>query len=348
MAKKIMRKILALCLGIVAAASLVSSPVQAQRNTGYQPPPRQYQPPPPRQPQYQPRQNGKLGYRQPSHPGFQQQNTYRPSQAQQSKRDDTISRLKAAQGKGLENTARSGTAGAIRERLQREGKLGAAQLPKAGNPVTAKSATTPTRPLTPGEIQRGFTGKVTTDGKALIKLGNRVVTAPASRVSGLSARLAANNNRLKAVRWTQQQQTNINQKLKALAANEISPQPPGGKIGGSGGGGCQPPESLKCKFNRVANRIEYAGLARSGDTLEAGETWVREPASIQDQMTLAAAKRGEGFRIIPSLSDGKYKGMEKFQLKTKSNEGRDSVVHYVRDPKTGNLMDFKFKKRSID
>lgn len=30
------------------------------------------------------------------------------------------------------------------------------------------------------------------------------------------------------------------------------------------------------------------------------------------------------------------------ELKIKSANGNDSVVHYVRDPKTGKLMDFKF------
>ena len=36
--------------------------------------------------------------------------------------------------------------------------------------------------------------------------------------------------------------------------------------------------------------------------------------------------------------------MEKFELRCKSDLGKDSVVHYVRDPKTGELLDFKFKK----
>jgi filamentous hemagglutinin len=40
--------------------------------------------------------------------------------------------------------------------------------------------------------------------------------------------------------------------------------------------------------------------------------------------------------------------MEKWQYKIKSEGGRDSVVHYVRDPKTGKLMDFKFTKHSVD
>ena len=76
--------------------------------------------------------------------------------------------------------------------------------------------------------------------------------------------------------------------------------------------------------------------------------WIREPLSIQDQMVLAAAKRGEGRRIMGELGDPKFKDMEKMQLKVKSLTGKDTVVHYVRDPKTGELMDFKFKKRSTD
>lgn len=52
--------------------------------------------------------------------------------------------------------------------------------------------------------------------------------------------------------------------------------------------------------------------------------------------------------IIKNLNDPKFKGMEKMELKVKSANGNDSVVHYVRDPNTGNLMDFKFKKHSTD
>jgi hypothetical protein len=40
--------------------------------------------------------------------------------------------------------------------------------------------------------------------------------------------------------------------------------------------------------------------------------------------------------------------MEKWELKIKSINGNDSVVHYVRDPDAGKLLDFKFKKHSVD
>lgn len=134
------------------------------------------------------------------------------------------------------------------------------------------------RPLTAGEIQRGFTGKVTADGRALIKFQNRIFTVPASRVSGLSARLVAEKQR--KVRWTAQLQEGVNKKIKAIAtaspiATRLSasqgpdcePKDSPKCRGGGGGGndppkrndrqsipGCTPPDSLKCQFNEAATR----------------------------------------------------------------------------------------------
>ncbi|WP_370600362.1 hypothetical protein [Pseudomonas nitroreducens] len=78
------------------------------------------------------------------------------------------------------------------------------------------------------------------------------------------------------------------------------------------------------------------------------DKWSRTPKSLQDQMALDAAKSGQGVVIIKDLNDPRFKGMEKIELKIKSANGNDSVVHYVRNPETGELMDFKFKKHSID
>ncbi|MGK3122436.1 hypothetical protein, partial [Pseudomonas corrugata] len=77
------------------------------------------------------------------------------------------------------------------------------------------------------------------------------------------------------------------------------------------------------------------------------DKWSRDPKSLQDQMTLDSAKKGYGFLIIKDLKDPTFKGMEKWELKVKSNNRNDSVVHYVRDPNTGKLLDFKFKKHSV-
>ncbi|MFV0477643.1 MAG: RHS repeat domain-containing protein, partial [Parahaliea sp.] len=94
------------------------------------------------------------------------------------------------------------------------------------------------------------------------------------------------------------------------------------------------------------NPLNWGGR-RVGVAKGAGK-WSRVPKSIQDQMTLKAAREGQGNVIIKSLNDPNFKGMEKMELKVKSANGNDSVVHYVRDPKTGDLMDFKFKKHSTD
>lgn len=51
-----------------------------------------------------------------------------------------------------------------------------------------------TRPLTPSEIRRGFTGRTTADGKAFVRYRGGVVLVPASRVAGLVAKPAANTS----------------------------------------------------------------------------------------------------------------------------------------------------------
>jgi RHS repeat-associated protein len=69
----------------------------------------------------------------------------------------------------------------------------------------------------------------------------------------------------------------------------------------------------------------------------------RTPISLMDEMVLDAAKQGKGIKIIDNLGDEQFKGMEKWSYSEKSAAGLRSEVHYVRDPKTGKLMDFKFK-----
>lgn len=77
----------------------------------------------------------------------------------------------------------------------------------------------------------------------------------------------------------------------------------------------------------------------------------RTAKSLQDHIALDAAQKGAGKLIIKGLGDPRYKGMEKWEHKVKSkSEGsvNSSVVHYVRDPETGELMDFKFVKHATD
>ncbi|SHN93872.1 hypothetical protein BCLUESOX_1153, partial [bacterium endosymbiont of Bathymodiolus sp. 5 South] len=78
------------------------------------------------------------------------------------------------------------------------------------------------------------------------------------------------------------------------------------------------------------------------------DRWSRTPKSIQDRLALEAAKKGAGERIMQGtpLKDPRFKGMHKMEYKVKSQQGKDSVIHYIRDPKTGKIFDFKFKKYS--
>ena len=101
---------------------------------------------------------------------------------------------------------------------------------------------------------------------------------------------------------------------------------------------------------KVANKVDDAAKVtnKADDASRVADAWSRQPKSVQDQMVLDAAKQGQGTKIIDNLGDPNFKGMEKWEYKVKSADGRDTVVHYVRDPRTGELMDFKFKKHSTD
>lgn len=188
----------------------------------------------------------------------QQQQTQQRQQMQTQQQNAQRQQLQQQQ-QNQQRQAQQQTAQQQRAQLQQQGKLG-----KDGKPtgmVFSGGVAKMNRPLTPGEIQRGYTGKVTTDGRALIKYQGRVFTVPASRVSGLSARLAANQNQQRAAKWTAQQQSAVTQRMKALAVfNESKPRGPSGGAGGNGGSGgggsgCTPPGSAKCQFNQAATRL---------------------------------------------------------------------------------------------
>jgi filamentous hemagglutinin len=62
---------------------------------------------------------------------------------------------------------------------------------------------------------------------------------------------------------------------------------------------------------------------------------------------LDAAKNGAGEEVIQNLGDDAFKGMTKMSYSETSANGVLSEVHYVKDPRTGALMDFKFKPSTI-
>ena len=73
----------------------------------------------------------------------------------------------------------------------------------------------------------------------------------------------------------------------------------------------------------------------------------REPKSLPDQMALEQAKKGgkeAGRKHIDGvvIQDPKFKGMQKYQYILRPKHGKNVVIHYVENPKTGERMDFKF------
>ncbi|MBK7708707.1 MAG: hypothetical protein IPJ30_23865 [Acidobacteria bacterium] len=53
-----------------------------------------------------------------------------------------------------------------------------------------------------------------------------------------------------------------------------------------------------------------------------GRSFSREPLTLQDQMTLDAARNGAGTRIIENLGDARFKGMENWQYAVRSSNNR--------------------------
>jgi hypothetical protein len=77
----------------------------------------------------------------------------------------------------------------------------------------------------------------------------------------------------------------------------------------------------------------------------------RTPKSIQDRLTMQAAKEGLGERLPMTLGDPRLAGFEKWQtvgrrqLEVLAGGKKievNTTVHFIRDPQTGVTFDFKF------
>ncbi len=87
------------------------------------------------------------------------------------------------------------------------------------------------------------------------------------------------------------------------------------------------------------------GLAKAGaaGASKGVDKFRRAPKNLAEKLSMDEAKGGAGRKIMDNLGDPKFKGMEKWQHVHKHPDGTNTVIHYVRDPKTGQLLDFKFK-----
>ncbi|MEP3389723.1 MAG: RHS repeat-associated core domain-containing protein, partial [Reichenbachiella sp.] len=99
---------------------------------------------------------------------------------------------------------------------------------------------------------------------------------------------------------------------------------------------------LKPLKNISGSLDDAARLARTQKYGKTNNIVRRLPNSVQDVHALKGAMDGKGRMIIKSLSDPRYKGWEKWHYSV-GEKGSKSVVHYIRNPETGYLTDFKFK-----
>lgn len=94
-----------------------------------------------------------------------------------------------------------------------------------------------------------------------------------------------------------------------------------------------------CEWDPRAGRwrdLDTGRFARGADALKG------RPTNLKQKLALEEARAGGGRKIMDNLNDPKFSGMEKWQLVHHSADGSTIVIHYVRDPATGALMDFKF------
>jgi RHS repeat-associated protein len=87
---------------------------------------------------------------------------------------------------------------------------------------------------------------------------------------------------------------------------------------------------------------DAAQLARNQPYGPVNNVFRRLPKSAQDVLALEGAQAGKGRLIMENLSDPRYTGWEKWHYSV-GPKGSKSVVHYIRNPETGYLTDFKFK-----
>ena len=85
------------------------------------------------------------------------------------------------------------------------------------------------------------------------------------------------------------------------------------------------------------------GFMGARELQQSGDRFRRTAQNLTEQMALEEARGGAGQKIMDGLNDPAFKGMEKWQHVHVNSDGSKTVIHYVRDPRTGDLLDFKFK-----
>jgi hypothetical protein len=152
--------------------------------------------------------------------------------------------------------------------------------------VSSKGMATLTRPLTPGEIKKGFTGKLTSDGRALVRFQGRVFAVPASGVSGLVKAPAASASARTPGGVT------LAQKSQALAKRFVRAADPAPRVtsaeltaSGSALAQKQPPGKV---YSPTSSSIGFARVSDNGLGIARGNTRLFNPLTGAGPLGLKA------------------------------------------------------------
>ncbi len=100
---------------------------------------------------------------------------------------------------------------------------------------------------------------------------------------------------------------------------------------------------------KLKNTEKPEGVPKTVEKDYHGNKIEREPQTLQDQMAMDSAKKGEGQvkMTTDQLKDPKLKGThEKMEVRVDSKEGKTTKIHYNREIKTGEGSDYKVKQSS--
>lgn len=129
------------------------------------------------------------------------------------------------------------------------------------------------RAPTTAEMRRGFTGRVTSDGRALVKVGGRVLAVPAARIGVRVNRVQSPSV---ASRWNASRRAAVTAEVQKLASTRPTRRAAAGGGGGrkpptgGGGDGGEPPRwnRANVQFGQVADNVSHTFRHTDGAGLD--------------------------------------------------------------------------------
>jgi flagellar biosynthesis GTPase FlhF len=280
-------------LNCIAGAVIVCSPLFAQKNNDYY---RQQQQQQQQRQQDQQRQQQQDQQRQQMRDQQRQQMQQQQRQQMQQQQRDQMQQQQrqqmqqqqrqqqqSNQTRQMQDQQRRQLSDA--QRAQREGRPAprgtSAEIVKRSSDriVFSNGVAKLTRPLSAAEISRGYTGKMTGDGRALVSFRGRVFAVPASGVAAVNQ----GANRQQTLRWNDSQRASMHAEINRIATASLKDKVRTGGSGGltdrfgraagggagSGGGGADGggsggPGGLTKKFNDAAG-VPPGGSKRKTD-----------------------------------------------------------------------------------